>query len=231
MIMSFAPTLLRMELDKIPLWRGNHVVVKQVVEDFFRYPYLPRLKNPAVLVSAIQSGLSLITWTKDSFAYAENYDETEGRYWGLRTLQPVALTSDTIQGLLVKPEAAQKQMEAEKAPADTAFPTPVKEGEDGSPPDISKIPEDGTAPKPEPLSEKPKRFYGTAILDTTRVGRDAGRIAEEVIAHLSGLVGANVTVTLEIAAEVPAGVPDPVVRIVTENSRTLKFTSQGFEKE
>ena len=63
------------------------------------------------------------------------------------------------------------------------------------------------------------------------MGRDASRIAEEVIAHLSGLVGAKVTVTLEIEAEIPSGVPDTVVRTVTENSRTLKFTSQGFEKE
>lgn len=29
----------------------------------------------------------------------------------------------------------------------------------------------------------------------------------------------------------PSGAPDQVVRTVTENSRTLKFTSQGFEKE
>jgi hypothetical protein len=63
------------------------------------------------------------------------------------------------------------------------------------------------------------------------VGRDSSRIAEEVIAHLVGLVGSIVTVTLEIEAEMPAGAPDNVVRTVTENSRTLKFTSQGFEKE
>jgi hypothetical protein len=63
------------------------------------------------------------------------------------------------------------------------------------------------------------------------VGRDAGRIAEEVIAHLSGLVGATVSVTLEVEAEIPTGAPDHVVRTVTENSRTLKFISQGFEKE
>jgi hypothetical protein len=68
-------------------------------------------------------------------------------------------------------------------------------------------------------------------LDAARVGRDASRIADEVIAHLAGLVGATVTVTLEIDAEVPDGAPDNVVRTVTENSRTLKFTSQGFEKE
>jgi hypothetical protein len=52
-----------------------------------------------------------------------------------------------------------------------------------------------------------------------------------VIAHLSGLVGTTVTVTLEVEAEIPSGAPDHVVRTVTENSRTLKFTNQGFEKE
>ena len=60
---------------------------------------------------------------------------------------------------------------------------------------------------------------------------DASRIAEEVIAHLAGPVGAKLTVILEVEAEIPSGAPDQVVRTVTENSRTLKFTSQGFEKE
>ena len=30
---------------------------------------------------------------------------------------------------------------------------------------------------------KPRRFHGSVTLDATRVGRDASRIAEEVIAH------------------------------------------------
>jgi len=51
------------------------------------------------------------------------------------------------------------------------------------------------------------------------------------VAHLVGLVGADVKVTLEIEAEMPTGAPDQVVRTVTENSRTLKFTTHGFEKE
>ena len=54
---------------------------------------------------------------------------------------------------------------------------------------------------------------------------------DEVIAHLTALVGAKVRVTLEIGADIPSGAPDQVVRTVTENSRTLKFTCQGFEKE
>jgi hypothetical protein len=44
-------------------------------------------------------------------------------------------------------------------------------------------------------------------------------------------VGANVKVTLEINAEIPDGVPEHVVRIVTENGRTLRFDAQGFETE
>ena len=68
-------------------------------------------------------------------------------------------------------------------------------------------------------------------LDPQRTGRDASRIADEVISHLSGLVGAEVTVTLEIEAHMPEGAPEKVVRTVTENCRTLKFTNQGFEEE
>ena len=52
-----------------------------------------------------------------------------------------------------------------------------------------------------------------------------------MIAHLAGLVGSEVTVTLEIEAKIPSGAPDTIVRTVTENSRTLKFISQGFEED
>ena len=69
------------------------------------------------------------------------------------------------------------------------------------------------------------------VLDPTRVGRDASRIADEVIAHLAGQVGSEVTVTLEIEATLADGASDQIVRTVTENSRTLKFTSHGFETE
>jgi hypothetical protein len=40
-----------------------------------------------------------------------------------------------------------------------------------------------------------------------------------------------VETALEIAASVPDGVPDNVVRIVTENGRTLMFSSQGFDRD
>jgi hypothetical protein len=37
LILKFAATRLRMELDKIPLWRGDHVGLKQLAEDFAQY--------------------------------------------------------------------------------------------------------------------------------------------------------------------------------------------------
>jgi len=52
-----------------------------------------------------------------------------------------------------------------------------------------------------------------------------------VIAHLAGQVRAEVTVTLEIEVSLPGGASDQIERTVTENSRTLKFTSHEFESE
>lgn len=34
LLTAFAGTRLKMELDRVPLWRGNHVTVKQLAEDF-----------------------------------------------------------------------------------------------------------------------------------------------------------------------------------------------------
>jgi hypothetical protein len=68
-------------------------------------------------------------------------------------------------------------------------------------------------------------------LDSSRVGRDAGRIADEIVSHLVGLIGSDVRVVLEIEASVPDGAADEIVRIVTENARTLKFDSLGFESD
>ena len=87
-------------------------------------------------------------------------------------------------------------------------------------------------PPPPPLNPpKARRYHGSVQLDPTRLGRDAGVIADEVIAHLAALLGANVRLTLEIEAEIPDGAPDNVVRTITENSRTLKFQDSGFENE
>ena len=232
LITGFSATRLRMEMDKIPLWRGerlDHVAVKQLVEDFARYIYLPRLRDPSVLVGSIRDGLTLLIWVQDSFAFADSYDESAGRYRGLRCGESVSISDSDPQGLLLKSDVACKQQDAErpKVPVGGVSGEPDPTGGGATP--ITIDPTEN--PPPKPLATPPKRFHGTVKLDATRVGRDASSVADEVISHLIGMVGAKVTVTLEVEAEIPSGAPDHVVRTVTENSRTLKFTSQGFEKE
>jgi predicted AAA+ superfamily ATPase len=231
LITTFAATRLRMELDKIPLWRGNHVSIKQLVEDFASFNYLPRLKDSSVLVGAIRAGLPLLLWVQDSFAFADSYDESVCRYRGLRCGEAVTIPEGETEGLLVKPDIACRQMDEEKIrqPENGTAGGTTAGGEKPAPTGTGVGPVQG--PPTPPAPPKLTRFHGTVTLDSTRVGRDASRIADEVIAHLAGLVGAKVTVTLEVEADIPTGAPDQVVRTVTENSRTLKFTSQEFEKE
>ena len=224
LVTQLGPTTLRLEMDRIPLWRGDHVPIRQLVEDFARYLYLPRLRDASVLTDAIQRGLGLLTWAQDSFAYADSYDKETGRYLGLVVSERLHIAASDA-GLLVRPAVAQRQIQAESAPPAIAVDAPA-------PPTPNPPTGEGKAsPQPPVGKTPPKRFYGSVTLDPQRVGRDAGRIAEEVIAHLAGLVGARVTVTLEIDVQTAAGVPDNVVSIVAENCRTLKFTSFGFERE
>ena len=202
--------------------------VKQIVEDFARYLYLPRVADPTVLLKSMNDGLVLLTWEHDAFGLADSFDDEAKRYRGLRGGQIVSLSDADAPDLLVKPDVARRQLDAERGePADPGPAVP----EGGVTPTPGVGPEPGAAPTEPPKAAQPTRFHGIVPLDSSRVGRDASRIANEVISHLSGLVGAKVTVTLEIDAEVPSGAPDHVVRTVTENSRTLKFTNQGFEKE
>ena len=135
-------------------------------------------------------------------------------------------------GLLVKADVARRQLaeETKQAGAVVAPGGGSGAGELGgvtgatSPGGASEAPRAAATPRL-------RRFHGTVRLEAARVGRDASRIAEEVIAHLGGQVGAEVTVILEIEAMLPDGASDQVVRTVTENSRTLKFDSHGFESE
>jgi hypothetical protein len=221
LVTALGSTILRKHLEDVPLWRGEHVSVKQLVEDFARYLYLPRLAGPEVLAQAVRDGVALLTWQSDTFAFAESLDEAAGRYRGLRAGQMVPVSPDSV-ALLVKPDVARRQLETEVQP------TSAPEVSPKTPP--TKPGDTGTIPTRRHVT-LPRRFHGSVALDAARVGRDAGRIAEEVIAHLSGLVGAEVAVTLETHAEVPSGAPDNVVRTVTENCRTLRFSDHGFEVE
>jgi predicted AAA+ superfamily ATPase len=211
---------LRMELDRVPLWQGDHVSTQTLWSYFAQYLYLPRLRDRAVLVSAIENGVADIGWEQDTFAYAQGFDEDSGRYLGLVAGSGTNVLIDGLS-VVVKPEAAKRQLDEEAAPipgpGPEAPPTEIEPGEKSG--SVIAAPEKAV-----------RRFFGVKALDPQRVSRDADQIATEIVTHLVGLVGADVQVKLEITADVPEGVPDNVVRTVTENAKTLKFEQHGFEE-
>ncbi len=238
LLTQFAGSVLRLEaLDKF-LWRDtDHIDMKRLWEYLTQYLYLPRLKDQNVLVDAVRDSVSTTIWA-DSFAYAEGFDEVKNRYLGLQVATGIN-PSISHQSLLVKPEIAQTQLDADRAkavtisqPGITAATSGGNQMKDGS----HIYTADGstassTTSPGEAESPVLRRFYGNVDIDTMRINRDVPAIANEVIQHLIALHGANVKITLEIAADIPDGVPDDVARTVLENCRTLKFSNQSFEKE
>jgi predicted AAA+ superfamily ATPase len=226
---------LRLELDRVPLWRGNEVPVKQLVEDFATYLYLPRLRDSDVLIAAIREGITQLTWQSETFAYAQSKD-ADGRYLGLVGGGHAAVQSEG-GSIIVKPDvaAAQQLRDAEDSKAKAGNgPGTIAEGDE-----IRAVEQEAksgatdevdTVSPPPPAATVYRRFHGSVQLDSLRVGRDASRITDEVIQHLSKHVGANVEVTLEIRAEIPDGATEKTIRDVTENCRTLRFDSFGFEE-
>ena len=149
-IPEWSPALLAMEMERW-FWRGRpHVPVKQVWDAMCAYCYLPRLRDESVFTASIRAGVA----SGDSFGYAASVS-AQGRYEGLIFGVPVDAAAGVYvdaESVLVRPEAARAQLEAERrrlaaarsaaagmeagAGAATLAGTPAggAEGESGQPP-------------------------------------------------------------------------------------------------
>jgi len=220
LIPQMGGTVLRMWLDRIPLWRGDYVGVKQVAEDFSKYLYLPRLKDQDVLITAIREGIGLLTWENETFAYAEAWDDKKKEYRGLQAGKSIHIIVDS-QSVIVKSEAAKIQFDKLKREE-------VKVVEPGNKTDIKDKKTEKTSP---PVKKLPIRFHASVKLDPQRLARDIEKIATEVVPHISKLINAEVEITLDIQAKIPSGANENIVRTVTENCKVLNFINYGFEEE
>lgn len=233
LITVYAANRLRLEALDPYLWRdSNHIDLKKLWEYLAKYPYLPRLRDEQVLLNAVQEGVAALLWN-ENFAYATGWDEVRQRYLGLKAGEYITATFSS-QSLLVKPEVAQQQMDADAAAQvqKAQDQQTVREESSSYGTDVVTPSSDGNGATVTPTrSVKPERFYGSVKLDALRLQRDVGQITNEVIQHFTSLVGADVEITLDIQVRIPDGVPDNVVRTITENCRVLKFTNQEFEQE
>ncbi len=69
--------------------------------------------------------------------------------------------------------------------------------------------------------QRPTRFQGTVMMSAERPARDMHKIVEGIIEQLSAIPGAEISMKLEIDAEVPAGLDRAKVRTLLENATTL----------
>lgn len=225
--------VLRQQLDRF-LWQDcDHVSVSELSQWFARYLFLPRIKNKDVLLGALrQEGISGRLAFDIHFALASRFDPNTGRYEGLIVDgRAPAFPGDST--LLVKPEVARRQIDADAAvpksentcgPAGAVLAAP-------QPSDVSQLRLVSLVQAPPAAPVQPRVYIASVRLNGQRVGRDAGRIAEEVLQHLTTLPGAEADISLEVTIRIPNGISDDVTRTVRENAATLKFTTSRFERD
>lgn len=211
------PKILIAKLNSLWPPAVQHLSIAEVREWFAAYVYLPKLRDPSVLESAIAEGVS---GADPQFGYADGFDAATGRYHDLYYGR-MAPTSFAADALLVRGNAARAQQDEvvpvpQPTGADTSFPPA---GDRGHPP----------APPSEPA--QPTRFFGSVDLDPARPIRSFETIFNAVIAQLQSANGTTVKLTLEIEAQARDGFIEADVGVVRDNAKQLKFKTEstGFE--
>jgi len=231
---SYGARNVRMDLDGplAAVWTDGHVTVGDLWSCYRRYTYLTRLRDRAVLDDALRSTVDDIAWMSEGFALAHGFDAATGRYQGLVTFSPTSNVGVVVDAMLVvRPDVAALQQEAERAAAEAAAGSSSAPNEDESEnegDDSSGGAAGGARSADPPL---PRRFYGVVKLNPDRYARDFTRVAQEVLQHLAGIEGNTLEVTLEITSTSGEGFAPDKRRVVSENARNLRFEQSGFETE
>ena len=220
---ELGPARLDRELQRY-IWKGkDHLSLKDLREYLDRYTYLPRLKDRSVLVRTVATAIGGML--PGPFAYAESWDEAAGTYRGLAidNAANVHVVIDN-ESLIVRPDIAEAHRPPPRAPT---------EDPGGGSPSLDSVPtpenDPGLADGGQQTETKPTRFIGTAMISSDRPARDFRQIVEAVVEQLTTLPGSEVTLKLEIDAEVPSGLDRAKVRTLIENANTLGFIEKTFK--
>jgi len=214
LLTRWSPASLSLELDRY-IWKDNRqdIAIRDLWELLATYVYLPRLRNQETLLEAIKDGAA----STDYFGYATSKN-ADGTYAGLAFGRRASVFMDDLGVVVRKDLAASVQPDATDGTGKISEPPPKGGGTAVLPPVVTP-------------DAKPRRFHGAIRLNPQRLSSAAGQVGEEIIQHIAGLVDSEVDIVLEISARVPDGIPDRVVRTVSENATTLKFEHFEFESE
>ena len=194
------------------LWNEkDHLYLKDLWEYLNRYTYLPRLTDRSVLANTVAQSISSLI--PGPFAYAESWDEASDIYRGLAitSAASVQVVVDS-ESVIIAPDVAEARLRLSEKPK-PPVPDPIPEPDPPVPP----------GPEPEVNPPTPTRFIGAVMISPNRPARDINKIVEGVVEPLATHPDANVSIRLEIEAEVLSGLDSGKVRTLAENTKTLKF--------
>ena len=234
LLSRWSPQGLKIELDRV-LWSDRpdlairHVSLKKLWTDLCSYPYLPRLRDRAVLEQTIREAVR----SKDYLGYATGV-RSDGTYAGLAFGAPATAIYFDNDAVIVKPEVA----EAQAAREGTApIPPEVEHAAGGA-----GIAEPGQLAWASDASARAAesgasglaaltRFHGTVDVDPVRARKVLIDVVDEVLVHLAAYPDAEVRISLDIEATSARGFDSKTVLTLSENAKSLKFRSHGFEEE
>ncbi|WFR83891.1 Swt1 family HEPN domain-containing protein [Arthrobacter sp. Y-9] len=217
-------------------WNDGRITVGELWDYHVRYPYLARLRDKQVLLTAVAGAMSDPAWAQIGFALADAYDAESGDFIGLRIpledAEPPVILDST---LLVRPALARAQRDredlrrAQEAPtvAEATLTTVLERGGGSSQSQAS----DRGPVAPAVDSVQNARYRGAVdIKPTGDLSAQLRQIAEELLIHLKSSDPDTFEIRLTVDADKRSGFPDAVVRTVRENGVQLGFSRNRFEE-
>ena len=190
-----AAPAIRHQLDTTAakLWADGHVTVGALWRLYAEYPYMPRLRDRAVLDAGL-TGPQLL-WEQEGFALADGYDEASAKYRALVLPTDGVTVAVTDATLIVRPERAKAQRAAElpadeppdpsRAPARSLVPARARAGPRAAGQD-AVLRQQAPAGRPlriglqEARRRGPRPARGDARRDAERHDRDRGDGARRI---------------------------------------------------
>ena len=216
---QIGPDNLNRQLEKY-LWNDKkHLRLWDVWEYFNTYIYLPRIVSLSVLKESVYAAVG--SPDPGPFAYAQRWKEEDTKYIGLVNCNglEVQIVIDK-ESVVVRPNVAAEQLipgleRAEESSIESSSAQLV--------PEATSVPEDA---EQEIIKT---RFQGTVMISPERPLRDFSKVTEAVLEQLTTLANADVSIRLEIDAEVPSGIDRSKERTLMENADDLNFIDKSIK--
>ncbi|MGE2721216.1 DUF499 domain-containing protein [Mycolicibacterium celeriflavum] len=226
-VRSFSPSLLRMQIDRLNLWKDRpYVPLDTLVGYFSQYVYMPKVVQPKVVMDVAWHLDEVLSIELDGFAYADSYEGE--RFVGLTIAKPAAIRQG---GLLVEPNAALEQIERDRASSGGGSGTTGAETHSGGSAAGGESEGKETAGGGGSTTAAiPTRFHATKELTTNRVVRDIGQIYEEIVSHFV-TSGVPVRVSIDIESSQLDKLDQDQRAAIRENLNTLGFGADDWSMD